>query len=92
LINRESHEVFVRGQNAELRPAQYTLLMLLIDHANAPVSVETIAQAIAVRNPARAHERVKWHIWKLRQAIELDPQHPTIILTEAGQGYRLDMS
>ena len=89
LINTASHEVFVRGENVALRPAEYALLVLLAENGGQPLSVEAIATALGIDNHERGRDRVKWHVWKLRQAVESDPRHPTIVITEAGRGYRI---
>jgi DNA-binding response OmpR family regulator len=90
IINPASHEVFVHGVLTPLQPAEYTLLMLLADRPGKIVSVTAIADALDISNSQPRRDRVKWHIWKLRQAIEDDPKHPRLIMTEAGQGYRLE--
>ena len=53
-------------------------------------SVTAIADALGISTNQPRRDRVKWHIWKLRQAIEDDPKHPKLIMTEAGHGYRLE--
>jgi len=90
LINRSSHEVFVRGELRPLQPAEYILLTLLAEHSGETISVNSIADALGLPEHERRRERVKWHVWKLRQALEDDPKHPKLILTEPGQGYRLE--
>lgn len=90
LINRAAHEVFVRGELRPLQPAEFTLLSLLAEHAGKTLSVDTIADALDLAEHERPRERVKWHIWKLRQSVEDDPKHPKLIVTEPGSGYRLE--
>lgn len=90
LINRSSHEVFVRGELRPLQPAEYILLTLLAEHSGETISVNSIADALGLPERERRRERVKWHVWKLRQALEDDPKHPKLIVTEPGQGYRLE--
>ncbi|MBI5568218.1 MAG: response regulator transcription factor [Chloroflexi bacterium] len=90
LINQASHEVFVRTELRPLQPAEFTLLVLLAEHAGDVLSVNTIAEALGISEQVRRRERVKWHIWKLRQSIEDDPKHPKLIVTESGVGYRLE--
>src|SRR5512135_370634 len=91
LINLARHEVFVRGVATALRPTEFALLLLLAQHPTEALSADYIATALNLGHQGNA-KRVKWHIWKLRQSIELDPQHPKIIITESGQGYRLKMA
>lgn len=90
LINRAAHEVFVRGELRPLQPAEFTLLSLLAEHAGETLSVSTIAEALDISDRERHRDRVKWHIWKLRQSVEDDPKQPKLIVTEPGSGYRLE--
>ena len=90
IINPASHEVFVHGVLTPLQPAEYTLLVLLAERPGEVASVTAIADALGISTEQPRRDRVKWHIWKLRQAIEDDPKHPKLITTEAGHGYRLE--
>ena len=90
IINPASHEVFVHGVLTPLQPAEYTLLVLLAERPGEVASVTAIADALGISTEQPRRDRVKWHIWKLRQAIEDDHKHPKLITTEAGHGYRLE--
>ena len=89
LINLARREVFVRGEVKDLRPTEFQLLLLLSERPGQNVTASQITAALNL-GEERSAERVKWHIWKLRQSIELDPNQPKIIVTESGQGYRLE--
>jgi DNA-binding response OmpR family regulator len=89
LINRARREVYVRGELKPLRPTEFALLTLLAERPNETISANRVAAALNI-GQERAAERVKWHIWKLRQSIETDPAHPSIIITDSGSGYRLE--
>lgn len=89
IINPASHEVFVHGNLTPLQPAEYALLVLLVERAGEPVSADYIADVLGVDESVSRRERVKWHVWKLRQAVEDDPKHPKVILTDSGIGYRV---
>ena len=90
IINPASHEVFVHGKLTPLQPAEYSLLMLLAENPGEVISVNSIADALDISESQPRRERVKWHVWKLRQAIEDDPKNPGLITTEPGHGYRLE--
>jgi DNA-binding response OmpR family regulator len=90
IINPASHEVFVHGQLTPLQPAEYTLLVLLAERPGEVISVNAIAEALDIGEDEKRRDRVKWHVWKLRKAIEDDQKHPKLILTEPGHGYRLE--
>ena len=89
MLNPASHEVFVHGNLVPLQPAEYSLLILLAERPGEIASVNAIADALGISERQPRRDRVKWHVWKLRQAIEDDPKHPKLILTEPGHGYRL---
>jgi two-component system KDP operon response regulator KdpE len=89
LINLARREVFVRGEAKSLRPTEFQLLVLLSEYAGQNVTASQIAAALNL-GKARSAQRVKWHIWKLRQSIEREPNQPKIIVTASGQGYRLE--
>jgi two-component system KDP operon response regulator KdpE len=89
IINPASHEVFVHGKLTSLQPAEYTLLVLLVERTGEAISADYIADILGISENTTRRDRVKWHIWKLRQAIEDDPKHPKIIQTEPGLGYRV---
>ncbi len=89
IINPASHDVFVHGQPVALQPAEYALLVLLAERAGETVSADYIAEVLGIADNVSHRDRVKWHIWKLRQAVEDDPKHPKIILTDSGSGYRI---
>jgi DNA-binding response OmpR family regulator len=89
IINPASHDVFVSGQPTPLQPAEYALLVLLAERAGETVSADYIAEVLEVGDGTNRRDRVKWHIWKLRQSIEEDPKHPKVILTDPSGGYRI---
>jgi len=90
IINPASHEVFMHGNLVALQPAEYSLLVLLAERPGEVVSINAIADALGISEAQPRRDRVKWHVWKLRQAIEDDPKHPKLIATEPGHGYRLE--
>ena len=70
IINPASHEVFVHGNLTPLQPAEYSLLILLAERPGEMVSINAIADALGISESQPRRDRVKWHVWKLRQAIE----------------------
>ncbi|HEY4689253.1 MAG TPA: response regulator transcription factor [Anaerolineae bacterium] len=88
IIDRGSRQVIARGRSVQLRPAEYSLLLILAEHAGQVVSSDRIGELLGVEETGARPRRVKWHVWKLRQSIETDPSQPQMIVTESG-GYRL---
>ena len=89
VIDRDSRHVIVRGQKVSLRPAEYSLLLILAEQPDHALSADRIGDRMGIEEPGVRARRIKWHIWKLRQALELDPKHPQLIMTEPNAGYRL---
>ncbi len=89
VIDEERHEVAVRGAGAELTPTEWGLLTAL---ARTPGRVYSRYELI---NVVRGYEfegyerTVDSHVKNLRRKIEQDPQHPAIVQTVLGVGYRL---
>lgn len=89
VIDRDSRQVIVRGDKVSLRPAEYSLLLILAEHPNQPINADRIGDLMGIDEPSVRSRRVKWHIWKLRGTIERDPKNPELIVTEPNVGYRL---
>ena len=85
IINHKEQTVFAHGQETQLSPIEYNLLLLLAEQAGRIVSTQSLTAAIWGSKDSKS---LKWYIWRLRQKIEADPQNPRFILTERGKGYR----
>ena len=83
-----SHQVMVRGQVAELAPKEFDLLHLLMSHPGKALTLDEILDAVWGPEYIGAHELVYVHMSWLRQKICLDPQHPRLVQTVRGVGYR----
>ena len=79
----------MRGEPVELTPTEWGLLTTL---ARAPGRVYSRYELI---NSVRGYEfegyerTIDSHVKNLRRKIERDPQHPKIVETVLGVGYRL---
>ena len=91
VIDDTRHEVFVRGEIAELTPTEWSLLVAL---ASSPGRVFSRAELI---NRVRGYEfegyerTVDSHVKNLRRKIEIDPHDPVLVETVLGTGYRLTL-
>ncbi len=88
IINRETFQVFVDGDEVKLTPTEYELLLYLAEHAGQVFSVKALYNGVWSYDSEADPKTVRWYIWKLRQKIEPDPSTPQFILTEIGVGYR----
>ena len=90
-IDDTRHEVSVRGAPVELTPTEWGILTAL---AAVPGRVYSRLELLnRVRGYELASERVvDSHVKNLRRKIEADPQHPRIVETVLGAGYRLGLT
>ena len=90
LIDEGRHEVKVRGVPVELTPTEWGILAAL---AAVPGRVYSRLELLnRVRGYELSSERVvDSHVKNLRRKVEEDPQHPEVVETVLGAGYRLGL-
>ena len=64
-------------------------LLKVLCRSNAPVERPKLLHEVWGYNEAVSTHTLETHIYRLRQKVEPDPAHPTILITERN-GYRLD--
>jgi DNA-binding response OmpR family regulator len=81
----------LRGDRVlNLTPTEFRLLVYLVTHRGQALSRSQIIEAVWGFTPDLETQRtVNVHIRRLREKVELDPSHPSLILTVPGIGYRL---
>ena len=69
----------------------FNYLLVLARHSPGVVNYQTlVAEAQGYETDVHeAHELTKWHVHRLRQAIEKDARNPAHLINVRGQGYRL---
>ncbi|MCA9936532.1 MAG: response regulator transcription factor [Anaerolineales bacterium] len=88
VIDVQARLVSVRGEEIELTPREYDLLIALASNAGRVIpTAELVDRAWGMTDQA-ATENAKPYIHYLRKKIELDPAAPHWILTVRGVGYR----
>ena len=76
------------GKEIPLRPAEFSLLRVLVQRAGRVLSRDQLLQLTAGRD-AEAYDRsVDMQVARLRRKIEPDPKRPSIIVTVPGAGYK----
>jgi len=90
VIDEARHEATVRGAPVELTPTEWGILTAL---ATVPGRVYSRLELLnRVRGYELSSERVvDSHVKNLRRKVEEDPQHPRIVETVLGTGYRLGL-
>jgi DNA-binding response OmpR family regulator len=68
---------------------EFEILNFLWDHKNSTVSRDDLLNSVWGYDESPTTRTVDNFILKLRQKIEKDPNHPKIILTVHGIGYKL---
>ena len=88
VIDEARHEATVRGERVELTPTEWGILTAL---AAVPGRVYSRLELLnRVRGYELSSERVvDSHVKNLRRKLEADPQHPHLVETVLGAGYRL---
>lgn len=90
IIDRDANEVWRGQQRLALTPIEFRLLVYLARHAGQALTRTQLLAGVWGYDAAVADERtVNVHIRRLREKVELDPSHPSLILTVPGLGYRL---
>jgi DNA-binding response OmpR family regulator len=90
-LDLHRHQVTVDHRLIDLPITAFNYLLALARHAPNIVNYQTlVAEAQGYEASSReAQELAKWHIHHIRQAIEENIQHPSIIINVRGTGYRL---
>lgn len=92
VIDRETHNVTVRGTRVDLTPREFNLLWALSDRPGRVITHETLLED--VWGPAHRHDLdyLRVAVRALRKKVEADPANPRLIINEPGVGYRIAVS
>lgn len=85
------HAVRRHGQEISLTPLEFNLLLQLARHPGEVFTRERLLHEVwEYPNPHAADTRlVNVHVQRLRSKIEHDPEHPEIVVTVRGVGYKV---
>jgi DNA-binding response OmpR family regulator len=87
-INFDRREVWLDGEQVQLRPTEYRLLYYLVQNAGWVLTHDQILAKVWGYEYRDEPHYVRLYINYLRKKIEADPANPKYILTERGVGYR----
>jgi DNA-binding response OmpR family regulator len=87
-INVDSHEVWLRDEEAHLTPIEFQLLHYLMSRPGQSVSKEMLFREVWGYDFAGGTNLVEVAVRRLREKIESDPSNPQMILTVRGSGYK----
>jgi two-component system KDP operon response regulator KdpE len=88
-IDLVSRMVTLQGNRVQLTRKEYTLLHALAAHVGLVVTHQQLIKEIWGGHDGNI-QYLRILVRKLRQKVEIDPMHPTLIVSESGVGYRLD--
>jgi two-component system KDP operon response regulator KdpE len=86
LVNRT---VLLNNNQIKLTRKQYRLLHVLATHVGLVVTHDQLLEDIWSGSVRKNIQYLRILVRDLRQIIESDPNHPRLIITESGVGYRL---
>ena len=78
------------GREIALTPTEYDILLLLASHPGRVFSSEEIFERVWKERYFQSNNTVMVHIRRLREKVEDDPSHPTLIKTVWGVGYKIE--
>lgn len=88
-IDLDRREARLDGEVVVLTPMEYKLLACLVEHDDKVVSHAHLLSQVWGHAYQSERQYLKLYIWYLRQKLEVNPSHPSLIVTERGVGYRL---
>jgi two-component system KDP operon response regulator KdpE len=83
--------VTLRGEEVKLSPKEYDLLQQFVVHAGKVLTHRHLLREVWKDENGGDVQYLRVYVRQLRQKIETDPERPTLILTEPGVGYRLQV-
>lgn len=85
-------KVQVDGQEVKLTPTEYELLKVFLAHRGKILTRQMLVNQLWGREPEVPEKAHRLHVYvaQLRQKLEPLPDHPRLILTVPGVGYRLN--
>jgi two-component system alkaline phosphatase synthesis response regulator PhoP len=89
-IDRQRHEVIVRGQAVELTPTEFAILDFLAKHHGQVFTREQLLTHLWGEDCFILDHNLDVHMYALRRKVEQDPKHPTLLLTVRGVGFKLN--
>lgn len=91
VVDLMRHTVVVDGEAVKLTNTEYALVRMLVQHAGQTLTHRQILREVWGPQYVDETHYLRVYIAQLRQKLEADPARPTLILTEPGVGYRLNL-
>lgn len=88
-VDFSTHRVTVKDQDVRLSPTEYRVLHYLASNVGRVVIQDDLLEKVWGPSYKGEHELLRVTLWRLRQKLGDDPQHPRFITTVSGVGYLL---
>jgi two-component system response regulator RegX3 len=89
-VDHVRHEVLIRGELVQLPLKEFELLALLLENAGRVLTRDQLIDRVWGSDYVGDTKTLDVHVKRLRGKVELDPAHPTRIITIRGVGYKYD--
>jgi len=87
-IDVAGHAVHRDGEPVSLTPLEFDLLLALARRPWQVFSREVLLEQVWGYRHAADTRLVNVHVQRLRSKVEADPEHPEVVLTVRGVGYK----
>ena len=89
-LDDETKAVTVDGENVNLTPIEYNILLLLMRHPGRVYSSSQIYEQVWNETAFGSEGAVAVHIRHLRERLEIDPSNPRYLKVVWGLGYKME--
>ena len=86
-----TRRVMLNGREVRLSPTEYRLLHYLVVNAGRTVTQDELLEKVWGAGYRDEHEVLRVAVWRMRQKLEDDPQHPRLVTTVPGVGYLIEV-
>lgn len=89
-IDDEQKSVSVDGEEVQLTPVQYKILLLLASNAGKVFSIDEIYEKVWNETSFSSENTVAVHIRRIREKVEINPKEPKYLKVVWGIGYKVE--
>ena len=90
VLNNETKEVYVNGEEVKLTPMEFKILALLMENTGRVFPIEEIYERVWDEPFYNSENTVAVHIRRIREKIEINPKEPRYLKVVWGVGYKID--
>ncbi|SHN59578.1 DNA-binding response regulator, OmpR family, contains REC and winged-helix (wHTH) domain [Butyrivibrio hungatei DSM 14810] len=90
VVDENSKEVTVYGENIRLTPIEYSILAFLVKNKGKVFSINQIYEQIWRDSAVCADNTIAVHIRHIREKIEINPKDPKYLKVVWGVGYKIE--